>query len=1112
MMYRSLYKIFPSTAFVFVLLLACQNSRNEYSEAPLISGPTLFELITPEESGVIFNNKLTEGPNTNVLMYEYFYNGGGIAIGDLNGDGLDDIYFTGNMVSNALYLNKGNLKFEDITNQAGVSGREGPWTTGVTMADVNGDGWLDIYVCYSGNLPSDKRKNQLFIHQGLNDDGLPFFKENAEEFGLAIDSFSTQALFFDFDLDGDLDMFLLNHNPKSLPVLDESSTKDLMSRRDPSGSQLFRNDKGKFIEVTASAGIQNSALSYGLGIGAADLNGNGYPDLYVSNDYTATDYLYFNNGDGTFTDATHISLGHISQFSMGNELADFNNDGLIDIYTLDMLPEDNKRQKLLMSPDNYEKHQFMVNVGLHHQYMRNMLHLNQGNGGFSEIGQISGVSNTDWSWSALFADFDNDGWKDLFVSNGYRKDYTNLDFLKYMGDYVQNHRGNLKRDNILELVSKIPASDIPNYIFKNNQQGGFQNVTAAWGLSQSVNSNGAAYADLDNDGDLELVINNVDVPAFIYKNKSQELEPKNWLQLELKGEGQNPYGIGTKVYLFEGNNLQMQEQMPTRGYQSSVSYKMHFGLGTNAALDSIMVIWPGGKSQTVKSPNINQIISFDQRNSNAVVIHHLAMDVPTVFRNTGSIGEYVKTSAFNDFKRQALVPNPISGSKLAMANGDLNGDGLDDIFLGGLAGYASQILFQLKNGEFIKVPITEIFEGTHDSEDTDALIFDANEDGWNDIYVASGGYGNFSVNDPRLQDRLYVNDGKGNFKLKKNALPKMMTPTSVVISNDINGDGFQDLFIGSGTMPGFYPLSATSYILMNNQDGTFEDVTSVYLPELKDIGIVKDAKWFDLNGNGQEELIIVGEWIPISVFAFKEKKFENVTSQFFNQEYTGWWNTVHLEVIDDKIVLLAGNYGLNSQLKASIAAPVQLYFKDFDDNGSVDPILTSYIQGISYPYLTRDEILEHFSHKRAQFNTYESYANARITDIFSSEELKDVGVLSASFLDTKMFVLRDQGLFEEIPLPFEVQYAPVHKIIFIERSGRRFLLFLGNQEKSRLRIGKHDANQGTLVELQDLSKPKYIPQNISGFKILGESRNALKIADNKIIVNVMGQALQIYEK
>lgn len=1102
----------PKTLILFIIIIitSCQNQKVD-SENEDRHGQTIFELLSPYESGVFFNNQLTEGLNTNVLMYEYFYNGGGLAIGDINNDGLEDIYFTGNMVSNALYLNKGSLNFEDITDKAGVGGREGPWTTGVTMADVNGDGWLDIYVCYSGNLPSEKRKNQLFIHQGLDENGIPFFKEKAAEFGLDIDSFSTQALFFDFDLDGDLDMFLLNHNPKSLPVLDASSTKDILSRRDPSGSQLFRNDEGKFIEITEAAGIKNSALSYGLGVGAADLNGNGYPDIYVSNDYTATDYLYFNNGDGTFTELSHQALGHISQFSMGNELADFNNDGLIDIYTLDMLPEDNRRQKLLMSPDNYEKYQFMVNVGLHHQYMRNMLHLNQGNGRFSEIGQIAGVSNTDWSWAALLADFDNDGWKDLFVSNGYRRDYTNLDFLKYMGDFIQNHRGNLKRENILDLVAKIPSSNISNYIFRNDKNGGFENVTKVWGLSKPFNSNGAAYADLDNDGDLELVINNVDSPASIYKNWIQETQPLNWLQLELKGAGENQFGIGSRIYLFSGGNLQMQEQMPSRGYQSSVSQILHFGLGSVSMLDSLLIIWPGGKSEILKNLPINTRLVLDQKNSKKQNLGYLIEKSKTIFKKSDSIGEVIQSTNFNDFKRQTLIPNPISGTKIAMAKGDLNGDGLEDILIGGFVGQAFQLFFQDNKDRFYNASIDGVLENENEFEDTAALIFDANGDGLMDIYIGSGGYGNFQAQDVRLQDRLYINRGKGRFQFDKNGLPPMLSATNVVVSNDFDKDGFQDLFIGSGVIPGQYPNSASSYILKNLKNGSFEDVTTTYFPELEDIGIVKDAKWFDLNGDGLEELIIVGEWMPISIFSFNGEKFMNITSEYLKQDYRGWWNTVDLLEIGGDKVLIAGNYGLNSQLKASPKEPVQLFFKDFDNNGSIDPILTSYLGGVSYPFLTRDELLEHFTHLRQKFNSYESYADATIKDVFSENELKGAGQLNAYYLDSKMFVLGDDGSFEEVQLPKEVQYAPIQKVIYLE-DDHKYLLFLGNQGKSRLRIGKIDANSGVLVDLNELKNPKYIPQTKSGFDISGESHNAVLIGKNKVIVNILEKSIQVYER
>lgn len=1075
--------------------------------------PLLFEFLSPEASGIDFTNQLTEGPNTNVLMYEYFYNGGGVAIGDVNGDGLEDIYFSGNMVPNKLYLNKGSLQFDDITKLAGVEGREGPWATGVVMADVNGDGLLDIYVCYSGNLPAEKRKNQLFINTGSDENGIPKFIEKSSEFGLDIDSYSTHALFFDYDLDGDLDMFLLNHNPKSLPVLDEASTADLLSRADPAGSQLFENRNGRFIEVTQKAGIQNSALSYGLGVGAADLSGNGYPDLYVSNDYTATDYLYFNNGDGTFTEVSHRALGHISQFSMGNELADFNNDGLVDIFTLDMLPEDNARQKLLMSPDNFEKFQFMVNAGLHYQYMRNMLHLNHGNGRFSEVGQIKGVSNTDWSWAALLADFDNDGWKDLFVTNGYRKDYTNLDFLKYMGDFIRNQQGNLKRENILELVSKIPASDISNYIFKNNQGKEFSNVTSKWGLEMPINSNGAAYADLDNDGDLDLIINNVDAPSMVFENKTNELKPdNNFLQIQLEGDKGNRFGIGAKIFLYQNNSFQLQEQMPSRGYQSNVSYKIHFGIGDNSKIDSVKIIWPDGSTETNKNVKSNTLVSFSQQNATSQAPDRSKAIRKTLFKNTGAIGDPIKGSRFNDFKRQALMPNQISGTKIAMAKGDLNGDGLEDILVGGLSGQQAQLFLQTKNGGFTKGNAGFLSESIA-SEDTDAHIFDANGNGLMDIFIASGGYGDFNQNDNRLLDRLYINQGNGQFELAPEALPKAYNSTSVAAVHDFNGDGFPDLFIGSRVIPGQYPLSGASRILENNKDGTFKEVTSTLFPELSDIGMVNDAKWFDLDGNGSKELIVVGEWMPIRIFAFNQRKFEDVTSKYLDKVHSGWWNTIFIENMGENPnpVLIVGNYGLNSQLKASEKEPVAMHYKDFDDNGSIDPILTSFIQGESYPYLTRDELLDHFTGKRSKFPSYSSYANATLNDVFSTQEMEGVGMKSAVGLDTKMFVLDSDKRFREVKLPIEVQYAPVHKIISLENGNRDYLLFLGNTEHARLKLGKNDANHGVLIAIDDPEKPSNIPNLNSGFSLSGMSLNGLNIGNNLILLNVMGQSIQIYE-
>ena len=1092
--------IFTIVSVLFVWNISCEPSSDDTQED---SKDSLFTLLYPSKTNITFKNHLTEGMNTNILLYEYFYNGGGVATADFNGDNREDIYFTANLSENKLYLNNGGFNFQDITNISGAGGRRGPWKTGVSVVDINSDGKLDIYLCYSGSLPPNKRVNQLFINQGNNESGIPLFKEEAAKYGIDSPGFSNQSYFFDADLDGDLDMLLLNHNPKNLPILNEASTAELFKTDDVErGLRFYRREDTIFIDETVKSGINGSALSYGLGLGISDFNQDGLPDFYVSNDYAVPDYYYINQGNGVFKNELEQSIRHTSQSSMGNDVADINNDMHPDIITLDMLPEDNKRQKLLLSPDNYNKFDLHVRSGFYYQYMRNMLQVNNGNGTFSEVGQLKGISNTDWSWSALLADYDNDGWKDLFVSNGYFRDYTNQDFIKFQEDYVKE-KGRLKREDVLDIISHIPSSNVGNYVFQNQAGESFENRTSDWGLGESSNSNGAAYADLDNDGDLDLVVNNINKAAFIFRNDSKN----NFLKIKLKGQKGNSIGIGAKVIAKVGRHDYFVEQNLGRGYLSSISPILNIGLGQAKQVDKLTIEWPTGETQTLENVPSNQTLEIDFVHSQKLPIQRankepMLIEIPSLINF-----EHTKLP-YRDFDRQNLLINEQSFWGPCMVKGDLNNDKLVDVFIGGGVGQAAAVYLQESSGGFtLKSNIDFLVD--KEAEDSDAVFLDVNNDGFLDLYVGSGGYHQFKPNEPILTDRLYINDGTGSFM--KDSTVFEVSGTSCTALYDVNQDGNIDIFVGGGVIPGRYPETYPNYFQMNDGQGSLKKKNYSGSKELK---LVKDALSADLNGDGKEELILVGEWMGVRVLESQNRELIDISSILLEDDYLGWWNSIETADLnsDGKADLLLGNQGLNNQFMSSKAEPLELYAKDFDGNGSVDPLFCYYIQGKSYPYITRDELLSQLPQFRSNFTSFASYSEVGLDKLFPESVLKTSDYFRAEHLSTTILMSNAQGGYSNVKLPQEVQYAPVHsmQVWDVDKDEAPDVLLFGNNSHSKLRLGKSDANYGILIKGDGKGGFKYIGQAYSGLNVEGDVRSSLMIK-GQLFLGINGKKVATYK-
>ena len=936
--------------------------------------PPLFEEIKPDASGVAFANTLNFDEDFNVFTYRNFYNGGGVAIGDINNDGLADLYFTANLGPNKLYLNKGDFKFEDITETAGVAGTRA-WSTGVAMADVNGDGWMDIYVCNSGDVEGDNKQNELFINQGNGT-----FKEMAEAYGLADQGFSTHAVFFDYDKDGDLDVYLLNNSYQAIGTFNKMQNERPV--RDPvGGDKLFRNDGEKFTDVSEEAGIYGSVIGFGLGITIGDVNQDTWPDIFISNDFFERDYLYINNQDGTFTESLETAMRSISAASMGADIADLNGDGLLDIFVTDMLPEPPTRLKQVTTFENWDKFQFNKTHGYHYQFSRNMLHLNNGDGTFSEVGRLANVEATDWSWGALLFDMDNDGKRDIFVANGIYQDITDLDYLNFIDDEETKVKI-ISQDgvNYKALIDPIPITPVPNYAFRNLGDLRFENLAEQWGLGNAIHSNGSAYGDLDNDGTLDLVVNNVNATAQIFKNKGKTLLPENHsIQLQLTGKGKNTAAIGAQIQVRVGEELFYTEQMPNRGFQSSVDPKITIGLGKATLVDEVRVLWPDGKVTQMTKVPVDQLLKLSWAE---------ARELPegTTFFSPPSPARFVKASnqaldfthqenEFVDFDRDRLTYLMLSTEGPAFVQGDVNGDGLEDLFFGGSKTFPGKLYLAKKGGGYT-YKAQESFALDALSEDTDAIFFDADGDGDQDLFVTSGG-NESGFGSPDLSDRLYLNDGKGNFtKGFHTGLAGIFGSSSVVATLDLNADGALDLIVGGRLVPFTYGAPADTQLWINDGKGNFTEQSAALAPGFKALGMVTDAKVLDYDGDGRQDLVVVGEWMAPTFFKNVGKKLEKMTLPGM-ENLKGWYRTLEVGDFnkDGKLDLAIGNQGENTRMKGSTSHPVRMYLNDFDQNGSIEQVYTQEIDGVSIPYTLKHELERQVPSIKKKYIRYADYAN-----------------------------------------------------------------------------------------------------------------------------------------
>ncbi|MFP4340397.1 MAG: VCBS repeat-containing protein [Cyclobacteriaceae bacterium] len=1065
----------------------------------------LFTSLSGDDTGISFTNELELHEDFDVFRYRNYYNGAGVAIGDINNDGLADIYLTSNMGSNKLFLNKGNFQFEDVTKKAGVGG-EKIWSTGVSMVDINGDGLLDIYVCNSGDVEGGKRENELFINKGDLK-----FSEEAAVYGLDDKGFSTHAVFFDYDQDGDMDAYVLNNSFRPVSTLGYENIRHV--RDSTGGDKLYRNDNNKFVDVSEEAGIYGSVIGFGLGVTITDANQDGWLDIYVSNDFFERDYLYINQADGTFKDELPERMGHISHFSMGADAADLNNDGFPEIFVTDMMPESDYRLKTMTHFESYDVHQVKRANDYYEQYMRNTLQLNMGDGSFKEVGQMAGVHASDWSWGAVIADFDNDLNKEIFVSNGVYKDVTNQDFIAYIGSDEEILKA-MRNESIdfKQLVDKMPSNRLSNYLFKkDSSKFTYHNRSEEWGLGEPSFSNGAAYGDLDNDGDLDLVVSNVNQELFVYRNNIDKQANKNHLRLSFRGPEKNYYGIGARVHAFVGGNQIMQENIPIKGFQSSMDYQMVMGLDTLKKIDSLLVYWGyDNKVQRLYDVEANQQIQLDikdaqpeqpgqEEKKTAWFSRQLELMEPA-YRH--------QEDRHSDFDYERLIYHMLSKEGPALSVKDINQDGLDDFYIGGASGQAGSLYLQTKEGKFKKAE-QPAFEADAMYEDVDALFFDADQDGDLDLYVVSGG-NHLREASRQYQDRLYLLEGyKGGtpvYRRAEKALPQNYEMGSCVRSADYDGDGDLDLFVGTRAVPQKYGIPATSYIYENRGDGTFVDATARVSPRLSSIGMVTDAQWVDFDNDDDLDLVVVGDWMPIMLFKNNGANLERLNNVPGLTGSEGWWKSLEVSDVnqDGEMDFIVGNWGRNTMFEASEEKPLSLYVSDFDDNRTLDHVYAYYEGDSLYPMALRHDMLAQLNYLKKEYQYYEDYAGSSVYKILGKDKLEKALQNKVHRLESVVVINNGDGSYKVTDLPAEVQYSPVYSITAedLDQDGMAEIIMGGNFSGVKPEEGRYDANTGLILKM-DKNGNSLVPYKESGLRIRGEARKmavARAAGDKKVLI------------